>query len=97
VLVSHALYDQTPSMRDHFTAIPPAIAAATLPITPGGLGLQEAAIDGLFKQIGELPEGYSPLVMAIFFRGLLLATTLMGAIYYLTGVGSQPKPANPTV
>ena len=97
VLVSHALYDQTPSMRDHFSAIPPAIAAATLPITPGGLGLQEAAIDGLFKQLGELPEGYSPLVMAIFFRGLLLATTLMGAIYYLTGVGNQRTPADPTV
>ena len=95
VLVSHGLYDQTPSLRDHFTAIPPAIAAATLPITPGGLGLQEAAIDGLFKQIGELPEGYSPLVMAIFFRGLLLATTLIGALYYLTGVGSQRKPTDP--
>lgn len=97
VLVSHALYDQTPTLRDHFTAIPPAIAAATLPITPGGLGLQEAAIDGLFKQIGKLPEGYSPLVMAIFFRGLLLATTLIGALYYLTGVGRQRKPVDPTV
>lgn len=97
VLVSHALYDQTPTLRDHFTAIPPAIAAATLPITPGGLGLQEAAIDGLFKQIGNLPEGYSPLVMAIFFRGLLLATTLIGAVYYLTGVGRHQKPIDPTV
>jgi glycosyltransferase 2 family protein len=97
VLVSHALYDKTPTLRDHFTAIPPAIAAATLPITPGGLGLQEAAIDGLFKQIGKLPEGFSPLVMAIFFRGLLLATTLIGALYYLTGVGSRRKPVDPTV
>ncbi|MCU0712774.1 MAG: flippase-like domain-containing protein [Pirellula sp.] len=97
VMVSHALYSETPTLRDHFTAIPPAIAAATLPITPGGLGLQEAAIDGLFKQIGNLPEGYSPLVMAIFFRGLLLATTLVGTLYYLTGIGSQRKPTDPTV
>lgn len=97
VLVSHALYDKTPTLRDHFTTIPPAIAAATLPITPGGLGLQEAAIDGLFKQIGGLPEGFSPLVMAIFFRGLLLTTTLVGALYYLTGVGSKRKPIDPKV
>lgn len=97
VMVSHALYDETPTLREHFTAIPPAVAAATLPITPGGLGLQEAAIDGLFKQIGNLPEGYSPLVMAIFFRGLLLATTLIGTIYYLTGVGGKRKSTDPTV
>lgn len=95
VLVSHALYDQVPSVRDHFTAVPPAVAAATLPITPGGLGLQEAAIDGLFKQLGDLPNGYSPLVMAIFFRGLLLTTTLLGAVYYLTGIGSDRKFVEP--
>ena len=95
VLVSHGLYDQIPTLREHFTTIPPAIAAATLPITPGGLGLQEAAIDGLFKQVGQLPEGYSPLVMAIFFRGLLLATTLVGAVYYATGIGNRRKPSHP--
>jgi uncharacterized membrane protein YbhN (UPF0104 family) len=89
------LYDQVPSVRDHFTAVPPAVAAATLPITPGGLGLQEAAIDGLFKQLGDLPNGYSPLVMAIFFRGLLLTTTLLGAVYYLTGIGSDRKFVEP--
>jgi glycosyltransferase 2 family protein len=89
VLISHSLYETTPTVRQHFMSIPPAVAAATVPITPGGIGVQEAAIEALFKEIPDIPAEFSPFIMAIFFRGLLFSSTIIGAIYYFFGIGSK--------
>jgi hypothetical protein len=69
------------------------MAAATIPITPGGVGVQEMAIQKLFLEWPDLPESYSGLIMATVFRALLVCVALIGAIYYFTGFGSHK--ANP--
>lgn len=91
-LISVALFSTTPSVADHFATIPPAMAAATLPITPGGVGVLEIAIAGLFRELPHLPDGYSPVIMATTFRFLLICVSLIGAIYYFSGFGNR----NPT-
>jgi hypothetical protein len=44
-LNSNEMYEMTPKLSQHFQAIPSAFATAALPLTPGGLGVQEVAID----------------------------------------------------
>ena len=88
-LISNSLYAETPSLAEHFMTIPPAMAAATLPLTPGGVGVQEMAIDNLFRELPNLPEAFSGLVVAGVLRALLLCVSLIGAVYYFTGIGKR--------
>lgn len=70
-------------------AVPPAMAAATLPLTPGGVGVQEMAIDNLFRELPNLPADFSGLIVAGVLRALLICVSLIGAAYYFTGIGEK--------
>jgi glycosyltransferase 2 family protein len=89
VLISHALYVKCPSIAQHFMTIPPAMAAATLPLTPGGVGVLESAIKLLFEEWPDLPEGYSGLIMASLFRVLQMGVAMIGAVVYFLGLGTS--------
>jgi len=89
VFISHSLYSDCPTVGQHFMTIPPAMAAATLPLTPGGVGVQEMAIQSLFQELPDLPSTFSGLIMAGVFRALLLGVALIGAIYYFLGAGNR--------
>jgi len=87
--VSLGLYQRNdprsiPTVLEHFQAIPPALAASTLPLTPGGLGMQELWIDALFRQIPTVSPEYSGLVMATMFRAILVLVAAIGGVIYLT-------------
>jgi hypothetical protein len=88
-LISKSIYDSYPTLLEHFITIPPAMAAATLPLTPGGIGVQEAAISKLFLELPQIPDGYSALIMAAVFRLFLMVVPLIGAVYYFSGVGKS--------
>ncbi len=96
VLISRSLYAETPTVLEHFMTIPPAMAAATLPLTPGGVGVQEMAIDSLFREIPNLPVAFSGLIVASVLRALLICVALIGAVYYFSGIGSsvEQKPTS---
>ncbi len=89
ILISHSLYAEAPTVVEHFMTIPPAMAAATLPLTPGGVGVQEMAIDNLFRELPNLPERFSGLIVAGVLRALLVCVSLIGAIYYFLGIGKS--------
>ncbi len=82
--ISRGLYVETPSLGIHFMTIPPAMAAATLPLTPGGVGVQEVAISRLFSEFPAIPAGFSGLIVAGMFRVMLIGVALIGGFYYLT-------------
>jgi hypothetical protein len=84
-LISNALYETPPTLGQHFQAIPPAFAAATLPLTPGGVGVQEVAVDRLFQEVDGIPDGFSGLIVASMYRVILIAIAAIGAIVYFTG------------
>ena len=88
-LISNSLYAETPTIAEHFMTIPPAMAAATLPLTPGGVGVQEMAIDNLFRELPNLPNAYSGLIVAGVLRALLICVALIGAVFYFTGIGRK--------
>lgn len=93
-LVSCALYSEAsarPNLAEHFLAVPPALLAGTLPITPGGIGLQEVWIDLLFKQIPSVPSDFSGLIVATMYRVVLLAVALVGGLIYLSGRSNEPS------
>jgi uncharacterized membrane protein YbhN (UPF0104 family) len=95
-LISNALYTYPPTLAQHFQAIPPAMAAATLPLTPGGVGVQEVAIDKLFQEVKDIPEGFSGLIVAAMYRVILIAIAMIGAVVYFTGSDRRlmDRPAN---
>jgi hypothetical protein len=84
-LISSALYERPPSISQHFQAVPPAFAAAALPLTPGGLGVQEVAVDQLFREVKDIPDEFSGLIVATTYRVILIALAIVGAIVYFTG------------
>ncbi|MFN6139684.1 MAG: lysylphosphatidylglycerol synthase transmembrane domain-containing protein [Planctomycetota bacterium] len=93
-MVSSALYSDDairPKLLEHFLAVPPALLAGTLPITPGGIGLQEVGIDRLFKQIPTVSPMFSGLIVGTMYRAVLLAVALIGGITYLV---SRPDPVD---
>lgn len=84
-LISNALYEMPPKLSQHFQAIPPAFAAAALPLTPGGLGVQEVAIDQLFREVSNIPREFSGLIVATTYRVILIVIAIIGAVVYFTG------------
>lgn len=84
-LISNALYENPPTLAQHFQAIPPAFAAATLPLTPGGVGVQEVAVDRLFQEVDGIPDGFSGLIVASMYRVILIVIAAIGAVVYFTG------------
>lgn len=84
-LISISLYAETPSLAEHFLTVPPAFAAAALPLTPGGVGVQEMAVAKLIEELPILPAGFNGLIVAVMFRIELIVVAVIGGIYYLFG------------
>ncbi len=57
--------------------------ANALPITPGGIGVGEAAFDWLFRLLGH--EGGAQLILA--WRISILPVCFLGAVFYMIGKG----------
>jgi hypothetical protein len=86
--VSRSLYyDSSPSLGQHFMVVPPAFAAAALPLTPGGIGVQEVAVSKLFQELPGVFSPFSGLLVATMYRVLLILIAAIGGLIYL----GQPK------
>ncbi|MBX3421369.1 MAG: flippase-like domain-containing protein [Pirellulaceae bacterium] len=96
-LVSHGLYPLAPTLSQHFVVVPPAMAVGALPIAPGGLGVQEGAIVGLFRMLPDVPEGYSSTLVATVFRLVTLTIAGIGVGYYLASHGREWRYAQQVV
>ncbi len=88
-LVSRGIYPETPTLQQHFMVVPPGMAAGALPITPGGIGIQEGAIAGLFKRLPDLPELFSPVLVATVYRLITIAIAGVGVAYYVASHGRE--------
>jgi glycosyltransferase 2 family protein len=87
--VSWGLYSNAPTLQQHFMVVPPGTAVGALPLAPGGLGIQEGAIAGLFRVLPDLPDGYSPLLVATVYRLVTVAIAGIGVAYYLASHGRE--------
>lgn len=92
-LVSHGVYSEAPSLQEHLMVIPPGMAAGTLPLAPGGIGVQEGAIAGMFRQLPDLPESFQGIIVATVYRLITIAIAGIGAAYYFASHGREFKLA----
>lgn len=87
--ISWGIYPVTPSLQQHFMVVPPSMAAGAIPIAPGGIGVQEGAIAGLFKTLPDLPDNYSAILVATVYRLITVAIAGIGVVYYLASHGRE--------
>ncbi len=72
-LVSHGIYRVAPDLREHLMVVPPGMAAGAIPLAPGGIGVQEGALAGLFRLLPNLPPDFSGMIVATVFRFITLS------------------------
>lgn len=87
VVAGGVLVPEAPPTRVCLLALLGLIVNA-LPITPGGIGVGEAAFDELFRTAG-YPTG-SPLILA--WRASTIPVFVLGGLLYATGVRRLPVP-----
>jgi glycosyltransferase 2 family protein len=87
--VSWGVYPQSPTLQQHFMVVPPGTAAGALPLAPGGIGVQEGAMAGLFRLLPDLPETYSPILVATVYRLVTFTIAGIGVAYYLASHGRE--------
>jgi glycosyltransferase 2 family protein len=88
-LISKGVYVEHPSLSEHLLVVPPAMAAGTLPLAPGGLGYQEGALALLFEQLPDLPDSFSGALVAIIYRFLTVMIAGIGLVYYWSSHGRE--------
>lgn len=88
-LVSKGVYSDSPSFAQHFMVIPPSMAVGALPLAPGGIGVQEGAIAGLFQTLENLPESFSGMLVATVYRLITIVIAGIGMVYYLASHGRE--------
>lgn len=92
-LVSLGVYSTAPTLTEHYMVVPPSMAAGALPIAPGGLGVQEGAIAGLFRVLPDLPAHFDPVLVAIIYRLITVTIAGIGVVYYVASHGRDVRYA----
>lgn len=90
-LISCGAYTNHPSLADHLKVVPPALAAGALPLAPGGLGYQEAALAKLFETLPDMPVGYSGMLVATIYRLVTIVIAGFGLPFYWTRKEIEPE------
>lgn len=71
-----------PTLYQSAAVVPPSLVAGALPLTPGGLGTMEAAVEYFYGRLGAR-EGDGTIV-ALAYRAMTYVFAALGACYYLT-------------
>jgi glycosyltransferase 2 family protein len=83
MIIADILHVGSLTTRDYAVAAPLALVANTLPFTPGGLGVGEAAFDHLCRWL-ELVPGAAPYATIFFaFRIVSTLTLLLGLVSFV--------------
>ena len=79
---SRGLYYDIPTLAEHFVISPLACAVGTLPLTPGGLGTFELAMDELYSLVSPSGDKGPGLVVALCFRLSSIIAAGIGVYFY---------------
>lgn len=90
-LISCGIYPQHPTLQQHLMVVPPGMAAGALPLAPGGIGVQEGALAGLFQQLPDLPPKFSAVLVATVYRLITITIAGIGIAFYLASHGREFK------
>lgn len=90
-LISCGIYPHHPTLQQHLMVVPPGMAAGALPLAPGGIGVQEGALAGLFQQLPDLPPLFSPVLVATVYRLVTITIAGIGIAFYVASHGREFK------
>lgn len=83
-LIACGLYSDPPTLAEHFVIGPIGLLASTLPFTPGGIGVLEAAIEWLYEIVPAVPTTASGTLVALAFEMVKVVMAVIGTIFYWT-------------
>jgi uncharacterized protein (TIRG00374 family) len=84
VVIAGSLSIGVLSSADYLIVAPLSVLVNTLPVTPGGLGVGEAAFGKLAALLEGAPTGAAYATAFLVYRGVVVAASLPGIIAYLT-------------
>ena len=84
-LIARGLYTDSPTLAEHLLMVPVGLQAASLPLTPAGLGVFEATMEWLYRLVPATPTKASGTLVALVFELVKIAVAGVGVIYYWTG------------
>jgi uncharacterized protein (TIRG00374 family) len=80
--ISRGLPVYDPTLYQCASFVPPSLLAGALPLTPGGLGTMELAVEFFYSTLGgQKGDG---TVVALAYRAMTYVVAAVGACYYLT-------------
>ena len=80
-LVAVSIFDQHPTLAEHFIIVPLACVAGALPLTPAGLGTFEAAMSELYRLL-PAESGGDGFIVALGYRLITIVIAVIGVVYY---------------
>jgi uncharacterized protein (TIRG00374 family) len=95
-LAGAALPLKTPSVAQHFFAVPLALISGTLPISPNGLGTIEATAEYLYLAIDPASSVGAGTLASLTHRVAMLFAGLAAAAYYYAAGGRRSDVAEVT-
>ena len=86
--LGRALVTDFHPVHNHMIVAPLGLMVGTIPITPGGLGLVEAAMGQLFEMSGS--RAGTAVLMMLAYRGVQIAIAMVGLVFALADRKSRP-------
>ncbi len=79
------LFDQVPTLQEHFIIVPLAMVAGAIPFLPAGLGAFEGAMAFLYAQVPAAGTSQvSGVIVALTYRLITILVAMIGVVYYWT-------------
>jgi uncharacterized membrane protein YbhN (UPF0104 family) len=83
-LLGLAIPGNSPTLGEHFVIVPLAMVVSAVPITPGGLGTFEFAVEKLFPTMSTVAVAAGRgLLIALVYRLITIGTALVGVGFYV--------------
>lgn len=86
-LVCRGLYGPSanpPTFEEHFVIVPVGVLASALPIAPAGMGVLEAAVEGMYRVVPAIPTSASGTLVALVFEIVKIVMAFIGVVFYWT-------------
>jgi glycosyltransferase 2 family protein len=79
--IAIAIFEQAPTLTEHFIIVPLANVAGAIPITPAGLGTFELATRELYRLVPAQSQADGTIV-ALTYRLMTIVIAMVGVVYY---------------
>ena len=80
-LLAAAIFEQPPTLAEHYIIVPLSMVAGAVPLTPGGLGEFEVAMKVLYELVPVEGRDYG-IIVGLAYRLITILVAAIGVVYY---------------